>query len=442
MKRLIITCLVLTSLIGAQTLHAQSKQTFDDDIYYNSKSAPKARPATQQKQTQEPSQPEYSNSQTAPTYSSEDGSYQNDGYQNGTYYDRYDQDGYNDGSDYQYSTQINRFYHPYCTQSYWSSWYYPYYYPYYMDPFYYGWGPSFGFGFGYGYGGWSFGIGFGGYWGYPYYPYYGYGYPYYGYGYPYYGYGCGYGYGYPVSYGPRYSMNAVRNDHAHNTGYGTYGSGTRDARAEKMAVPNIPANTEFKSIENSGIRYDRNANVNVDRMNNNSSVRTEVSPATPTTSPAFHDSRNELELNSRQPSYNNNTNGLDRPGSIQSTPNPGYNNPNNDRGGSNGVQQMQQPRRERGGWFGNRSGDASPRNMESGSRSQPFYSQPRAERSSPQSSPNGFGGGRSNSFGNGGGRGGFGGGNSFGGGSRGGGGSFGGGSGSFGGGMRGGGGRR
>src|SRR6187399_421777 len=103
MKRFIIAGLFLSSLLGTQASHAQSRQTFDDDIYYNSKSEPKARTVSQQKQTQAPSEPEYSNSQAAPTYSSEDGNYQNDGNQNGTYYDRYDQEGYSNESDYQYS---------------------------------------------------------------------------------------------------------------------------------------------------------------------------------------------------------------------------------------------------------------------------------------------------------------------------------------------------
>lgn len=457
MKRLIITSLFLSTLIGTQASNAQSKQTFEDDIYYNSKSA-SAKPVSKPKQTQAYSQQEPSNTESAPVYSSQDGSYQNrndqnssyqDGsYQDGTYYDRQDQYGYSgEENDYLYSTQINRFYHPYYTQSYWSSWYYPYWaypYPYMMDPLY-GWGPTFGFGFGYGgwYGSIGIGFGWGGYWGYPYYPYYGYGYPHYGYGYPYYGYGygCGgygYGYGYPVSYGPRYSTNAVRNDHVRGAAYSTYGQGTRDARAERVPV-NLPANTDFKSMGASGIRYERNEQLNAaSPANSGTGVRTEMSNGS---SPAFHDSRNELENNTRQPAYNNNIGRNDRSGDVRSTPNPGYNqNPRNESAGVQSQQAQQSPR-NRGGWF-NRGGDVSTRNMESAPRT---YNQPGVERSAPQSSPRSFESGRSNfgggnrgsSFGGGGSRSSFGGGggSSFGGGSRG-----GGGGGSFGGGMRGGGG--
>jgi hypothetical protein len=451
MKRFIITGLVLSALMGSQGSYAQSRQSFDDDIYYNSKSQPKTTKAkttsTTAKQTTEPA-PTYTSSDYSQSYNTNDNSSE---YQNstafetntGTYYQTYESgDGYQDGTDdYSYATQISHFYYPWYGQPYWSTCYAPYWYnPWYAPGF------SFGIGFGFGYGGYSsmyFGFG------YPYYPYYpfypSYGYPYYGYGYG----GCGYyggyypgggycgnGYGYgahPITYGPRYSTNTVRNDYAH--GYRPTPSRDVSLNGQKAPVPVVPVNSNFNSIGSNGVRYDHNAGQQVDVATTPTqpTVRTEANSAPV---PAFNDSRNSPTYQSNQPTYNNNvSNGYDRPGASQSTPNPGYN--NGDRNEAANVQQAQaqpqQQHRERGGGFfgfGSRNNDVSVRSMEAPrtqpSYSQPSYSQPRMNQGSAprMSTPSsgGFGGGHS----------------SFGGGSRGGG-SFGGGGG---GGMRGGGGRR
>ncbi len=101
---------------------------------------------------------------------------------------------------YDYGTRLSRFYGPSVGMGYYS----PYYNPWYYDPWY--WGPTFSFSIGYGFG-----------WGYPYY---GYGYPYYGYPRrPWYGgYCCGYYGGYYGGYYPVYIVGGEINSDAYYYG--------------------------------------------------------------------------------------------------------------------------------------------------------------------------------------------------------------------------------
>src|SRR5690606_20320469 len=138
---------------------------------------------------------------------------------------------------YYYARNINRFYNPYYTRGYFSMFNNPYWYnPYWVDP-YWGWStwnsPYYGWGGGpywSGYSGWYNWYGYSGFnscYNYPYYVGYGYG-GYGGYysgywngyyaglynGYYYGNYGNGYG-GRSVSYGPRYSVNHIKNNNLH-----------------------------------------------------------------------------------------------------------------------------------------------------------------------------------------------------------------------------------
>lgn len=226
MKNLIF--LGLFAFVAVSTANAQSRSTYQDDIYYSGSDA--------QKEAQE--QAKY------------DRAHRNDSRRNNDeqYNDEEDQNRYSsiDDNDYYYSSYFNRFgsrrffYRPY-----FSSFNNPYWYnPYWVDP-YWGWSPwyrpSISIGFGGGpywnsYWGWQSWYGFGGFNSYYYAPVYSFGWGN-GWGFG----GCGYynnywngyyagmyGYGYGnnwgsasrynnVTYGPRYSMNNIANNNARSS---------------------------------------------------------------------------------------------------------------------------------------------------------------------------------------------------------------------------------
>ena len=175
--------------------YGQNNSAEYDDMYYipsEKKSAPvqkKQEPATPKVQADEPDDYEkYINSlenqrvnQQQTEYYSDSLEYAEDqDFVGGEYYEEdgntYVTNNYYNTDDYYYASRIRRFYDPFMTMGYYSSWYY--------DPFWYQPGWSFRMSYGYPFSSYGFSYGL---------PGYGYGYPGYGYGYPdYYGYYTGY----------------------------------------------------------------------------------------------------------------------------------------------------------------------------------------------------------------------------------------------------------
>jgi len=186
--RLIVLALGFLSLTSCYTSKSTTSRSLssDDDIYYSKKT-------TEQNSNQEslspsmnqapapqtpPPAPQSANSNQgnsrfyydAPARQKQ-GQYQDSvpardsiHYGANSNFSNQNQNGYYDDSEYDYSTRINHFYHPYYGFGYYDPFFSPYsYYAY--DPFLFGWGIGFGWGFGWGYG-WGFpGYYGGGYWG-------------------------------------------------------------------------------------------------------------------------------------------------------------------------------------------------------------------------------------------------------------------------------------
>jgi uncharacterized membrane protein YgcG len=278
MKRFIFTSLTLLAMSSLSPAHAQKSRQYDDDIYggkASSQTYSEDEPGQRSGERYRENERTYPSSETSSgnTYNEQD---------NAQYRDEY----YNSDDDYYYSSNINRFYHPFYDRPYWSSFYNPYWYdPYWVDP-YWGWSPwtrpGISISFGYGpywssYWGWSSWYGcpyFGSYWGYPAYGYGGY---YSGYWNGYYsglynGYGdAGYHYRPTVTYGPRYTLRpaSVRN---------TNGITTGGYNGFRMA----PANntTDRSGIRGEGVRPTANQEVAPIRENRNLNANTRSNAAT------------------------------------------------------------------------------------------------------------------------------------------------------------------
>jgi hypothetical protein len=405
-------------MTGASASFAQSKRTYDDDIYYNSKNAREEEPEAEEQRPQKRASRQAAEERD--TYTSSGNSY--DSRSNQRYDDEDDYVNYDD--DYYYSTQINRFNYPFYNRPYWSSFYNPYWYdPFWVDP-YWGWNPwarpGFTVAFGAGpywssFWGWQSWYGCGGFSSY-------YGNPGFGmYGGYYSGFWNGYyaglynnfGYGNgryrAITYGPRYSLNANTNSRAHNVGYQGF---RREARPNSMQT--APA-----------------AGLSTPRMNGMRAGDGSMDRSVRTRGNAMESAGSGRELR------NNNVDYIDRPGGNTRSNEPGIIRDNgrafdNDRAPvtesprsgrwNDGVRNEQmappaaQPRRERGSIFGGRSeaparGEAPARSYDQ-PRVERSFSQPRMERSAPSprmtapSRMDGGGGGRSMGSGGGGFRGG------------------------------------
>ena len=348
MKRFLTTGLVLLAMTGATASFGQSKRTYDDDIYYNSK------PAKQEKTVYEDQPAQQSARDENQTYTSSGKSNESSNqrrYDNEEEYVNYD-------DEYYYSTHINQFYHPFYNRPYWSGFYNPNWYdPYWVDP-YWGWSPWLqpGYSISVGWGGpywssywgwqtWNGYIGFNsyfGYWGFGGGYYSGYWNGYYAGLYGHYGPSCYY----PITYGPRYSMNGTRNSYAHsahNVGYhGLQRETANSSQSGQLSESGLSRTNSFRTVSGSA-----------DRQVTDHAVRNNVGTEAPIRSNSADINRGEIG------STNNNS----VPNSVS---------PRNDRwnGGDevrtqSGSAGASQPRRERSSLFGGRSDNTAPNSVSS-----------------------------------------------------------------------------
>jgi hypothetical protein len=275
MKRFLTIGLIALATAGADQASAQSKRVYDDDIYYNSKqkaadeesAARDRRKASQNQQSQASYTPQQS---AAPSYSSNVNNNGTQSYASGDY----DQDYVDYDDDFSYATQFNRYNNSFYNRPYWSSFNNPNWYnPYWSDP-YWGWSPwmspGIGISFGAGpywssYWGWNTWYGYGGFNSY-YYPGYAWGG---GFGGMYGGYYGGYWNGYyaglynygggyrNVSYGPRFSMNANRNNLIRGgSSYAPVRGGDRNPliNGQRIAAPNTGSgNVDARGMNTNGV---------------------------------------------------------------------------------------------------------------------------------------------------------------------------------------------
>jgi hypothetical protein len=286
MKNLLLVGLLSFSSLGI--VSAQSRNTYDDDIYINSSDARKKAKETKGNSGNEGSSTSENNYDRPGDDNFSDNG--NTSYSGDAYVD------YDD--DYYYSTYFNRFgYNSFYNRPYFSSFNNPYWYnPYWVDP-YWGWSPWYrpgitlsfgagpywgsywgwqswygyggfnsfyypsmyacGWGPGYGYGGWGCGGGFySNYWNGYYAGVYG----------GYYGNGWGRNYGRTVTYGPRYSMNNIANNNTRSRQQRVMeprpGGGLRTTNEPRFDQRGQVGNRDA-SAGNSGFRA--NDNVNLDR---------------------------------------------------------------------------------------------------------------------------------------------------------------------------------
>lgn len=302
MKRFLLTTVLLLGLGGA-SVYAQRGNTYNDDIYYSSEDAKADSGNYRSKRYGSTSDDGYYES-------SGDNSYGRNG--NSRDYGRSYVDDYD--NDYYYSGMINRFNYPFAYGGYWGGYYNPMgYNRFWHDPYWgynpwwgSGWGMSMSFGMGpYWNSGWGFNswFGYGGFNSFYNYPYYACGYGglwggggwggFYGnYWNGYYGglYGSGFRRA-PITYGPRYGMNSVRNsyirseriglrpsaDNAYrggrdfNRGQQANGSEMRSAR-DRMEMHRANSRMERGTRGNDRFVNDRNENnmrvSGADRMDN------------------------------------------------------------------------------------------------------------------------------------------------------------------------------
>ena len=259
MKRILFLGLMLMTL-GTSSAIAQ------DDIYYNSEDA--------KKDAQTYTEPE--RRANAPQDRYDDGTYQSE-YQDNNTVRTDESDEYVDYSDDSYASRFRRFNGPMYGMGYYNSFYNPYWY----DPFWGGgwgytpgWSISIGTGWGYGpY--WSSGWGWNTWYGYPGFysawnsPYCGWGYGGgYGWGGGYGGYGMGYWNGYyagvygagsgrAINYGPRQSLNGIRNNIG--TRPGSVYSGGRSAmplNGDRRGGLRMAENNDTRSGRATAVRED------------------------------------------------------------------------------------------------------------------------------------------------------------------------------------------
>ncbi|MFA6151167.1 MAG: hypothetical protein WC716_07605 [Chitinophagaceae bacterium] len=301
--------LLLITLLGCcslTTVSAQSGNTYQDDIYMTGSDVRKQAERKKEKKTSQADNYDRAGDQNF------DQNAENTDYSGDSYVD------YDDDNDYTYATRLNRFgYNSFYNRPYYSAFNNPYWYnPYWVDP-YWGWSPWASPGISVSFGGGPY---WGSYWGWQsWYGYNGFNSFYYpsayscgwGSGYGYGGYGCGGGFygnywngyyagvynnggynnysgrGRSVTYGPRYSMNSVRNNtprnFSNNTGRSTlrttqpngniYRSGNveRAGRNANFNNNNAPINAESPSRGGMRQREGRfyNEAPSEQRMNNN-----------------------------------------------------------------------------------------------------------------------------------------------------------------------------
>ena len=227
MKRFLLAGLLMMGICQtASYAQSRSQDSYEDDIYYNSKDAKKN---TRQDSRNNDQADQQSNTQVQPGYDtySSSGNGNSDG-DNTNYAQSYNSDGdvYIDYDDDNYTTRIQRFGYPSYSGYYDPFWFDPFYSPYYS----YGWGyrPGFSIGFGGPY--WS------SYWGYSSW----YGYPgfYSAWNYPYYA--CGWGGGYYGGYGNGYYDGYYSGVYNNNRPAPTYGPRT------SMNGPTYPQRSAMK----------------------------------------------------------------------------------------------------------------------------------------------------------------------------------------------------
>ncbi len=411
MKRLLTIGLIALATAGADVASAQSKRVYDDDIYYNSKQAAEEQAAAareRRKAQDQQTQASYTPQQNqAPSYTSD----------NSAASGNYDPDYIDYDDDFSYATQFSRFNTPFYNRPYWSSFYNPYWYnPYWVDP-YWGWcpwmSPGIGISFGAGpywssYWGWNTWYGYGGFNSY-FYPGYAWGG---GWGGFYGGYYGGYwnsyyaglynNYGYRnISYGPRYSMNANRNNLMRGNTLSPINRG-RNPLIDGLRTPNSGGgqglNAPDRAISRGDIGTERNGVVNMQQQATFDRGNRNFGTATPAEAPT------RAQFNGGPVSENGSA--------QQSQPQRGvFQSAQPDRGG------FQQAQPNRGNFQASPNQAVQPRSFET---PRSFSAPQRAEPAGRSFEGGGFGGSRGGGFGGGGGGGfrGGGGGGSFGGGRR------------------------
>ena len=293
-----VKVLLSTVLIGMLAMGTASAQS--DDVYYDPRKDPSTHSTQDYNQSgnQQPNSSQDYNSQS--TQQNNSGNYNSNSYTDETYAD----DEYYYNNDYNYTTQLRRYYYPGYSLSYYNDWYDPYYYwgapvvsygftpwyyhrhwynPYYYDGFYGSYYNPFYSSFSYGYG-WGWGGCFS-----PFYGGYGYGYGYTGYGAGYYGgHGRGYyDYGYrnwtatSVYSGPRHKMLTAGSNTTYNNVQHALSNRHRDAGVNggNMSHQNgsRPGFNGSNAIERGAIQNERPYNGNTNRggnINRNENSRT------------------------------------------------------------------------------------------------------------------------------------------------------------------------
>ncbi|RYE23826.1 MAG: hypothetical protein EOP51_09395 [Sphingobacteriales bacterium] len=269
MKRFLLAGLIMMGVCQT-AIYAQSGNSYEDDIYYNSKDAKRdaqrAKRGNRASEQQATTNDQLQSSSTYDTYSSS-GNYATDnGGDNSNYAQSYNSDGdvYIDYDDDSYSTRIQRFGYPSYAGYYDPFWFDSWYSPYYSNGM--GYRPGFSVGFGYGpywssYWGYSSWYGYPGFysaWNYPYYACnwgYGYGGYYGGYGNGYYdGYAGAYNSNRPSpTYGPRTSMNTPN--------YGYANRSVNNVRSALAPANNLSNNTMRSNTNNMRMAPSQNGNL-------------------------------------------------------------------------------------------------------------------------------------------------------------------------------------